>query len=75
VPLVACSATSDEGDHDVGGVAIEVLSSPVVDGCSAWVGVAGGDLDVSERDAGVESGGFQRLLWGGDSGVPWLFTR
>jgi hypothetical protein len=56
VPLVACSAAGDEGDDDVGGVAVEVLSSPVVDGCSAWVGVAGGDLDVSERDAGVESG-------------------
>jgi hypothetical protein len=52
----ASSAAGDEGDDDVGGVAVEVLSSPVVDGCSAWVGVAGGDLDVSERDAGVQGG-------------------
>ena len=48
------SASRDESDYDVGGVAVEVRSSPVVDGCSAWVGVAGGDLDVSEWDAGVE---------------------
>ena len=48
------SAACDEGDDDVGGVAVEVLASPVVDGCGAWVGVAGSDLDVAQRDTGVE---------------------
>src|SRR3954452_5606230 len=50
------SAAGDIGDDDVGGVAVEVLSPPVVDGGGPGVGVAGGDLDVSERYAGVEGG-------------------
>ena len=54
------SATGDEGDHDVGGVAVEVLSPPVVDGGGAWIGVAGGDLDVAECDAGVKAAMIER---------------
>jgi hypothetical protein len=41
------SAASYEGDDDVGGVSVEVLASPVVDGGGSGVGVTGGDLDVS----------------------------
>jgi hypothetical protein len=36
-------------------VAVEVLASPVVDGRRSGVGVTGGDLDVSQRNAGVEA--------------------
>jgi hypothetical protein len=53
-------AASDEGDHDVGGVTIEVLASPVVHGGRSGVGVAGGHLDFSEWDAGVEGGHDER---------------
>ena len=48
------SAARDERHHDVGSVAVEVLSSTVVDGGRARVGVPGGDLDVAQRHAGVE---------------------
>ena len=44
----------------IGGVAVEVLSAPVVDRRGAWVGVAGGDLDVAQGDAGVEGGHDER---------------
>jgi len=54
------SAAGDEGDHDVGGMAVEVLAPPVVDGRGSGVGVTGGDLDVSQRDAGVEGGHDER---------------
>jgi hypothetical protein len=54
------SAAGDESDDDVGGVAVEVLASPVVDGRGAGVGVTGGDLDVSQRDPGVEGGHDER---------------
>ena len=53
-------AAGDVGDDDVGGVAVEVLASPVVDGRGAGVGVAGCDLDVTQRDAGVERGHDER---------------
>ena len=43
---VSRSAAGDEGDDDVGGVAIEVLAASVVDGRGAGVGVTSGDLDV-----------------------------
>ena len=33
---------------------VEVLSASVVDGGGSWVGVTGGELHVSEGDAGVE---------------------
>ena len=48
------SAACPEGDDDVGGVTVEVLSASVVDGGGAWVGVAGCELHVAEGDAGVE---------------------
>src|SRR4051794_25870270 len=54
------SAAGDEGDDDVGGVAVEVGASAVIDGGGAGVGVAGGDLDVAERDAGIEGGHDER---------------
>jgi hypothetical protein len=37
-------------------VAVQVLAGPVVAHCGARVGVAGGDLDVPEVDAGVGHG-------------------
>src|SRR4051812_46729322 len=45
------SGAGDVGDDHVGSVAVEVLSSPVVDGGGTRVGMASSDLDVSERDA------------------------
>ena len=51
---VVGSAACYEGDDDVGGVTVEVLSASVVDGGGARVSVAGGKLHVSERDAGVK---------------------
>lgn len=50
------SAARDEGDDDVGGVPVEVLSPAVVNRRSPWVGVAGCDLDIPQRHAGVEGG-------------------
>jgi hypothetical protein len=35
-------------------VAVEFLAPPVVDGRGAGIGVTSSDLDVSQRDAGVE---------------------
>ena len=46
----------DERDDDVGGVSVEVLASPVVDDGGPGISVAGGDLDVAKRDAGVKGG-------------------
>jgi hypothetical protein len=54
VPLAVVSATGDKGDNHVGGVAVEVLAATVIDRGRARVGVAGGELYVSERDARVE---------------------
>src|SRR5918994_467172 len=48
----SASAAGDERDDDVGGVAVEVLAAPVVDGRGSGGGVTGGDLDVSQRCAG-----------------------
>ena len=50
------SAASNEGHDDIGGVTIEVLPSSIVDRRRSRVRVAGGDLDVSQRHPGVESG-------------------
>jgi hypothetical protein len=50
------STAGHEGHDDVGGVAVEVLPSPVVDGRGAGIGVTSGDLDVSQRDTGVKGG-------------------
>ena len=46
--------SGDEGDDDVGGVLVEVRSPVVVADGGPWVGVSGGDLHVSEGDAGFE---------------------
>ena len=46
-PAVLSSSACDEGDDGVGGVPVEVLAAPVVDGGGAWVGVAGGQLHVA----------------------------
>src|SRR6266567_5717129 len=51
---VASLSAGDECHDDVGGVAVEVLASPVVDRRGSGIGMAGCDLDVSQRDAGVE---------------------
>lgn len=48
------SSTRHEGDHHVGGVLVEVLPSVVVHRRRPRVGVAGSDLDLAERDPGVE---------------------
>ena len=53
--------SGDERRHDVGGVPIQASSSPVVAHRRARVGVAGCFLDVSERDAGVEGCGDERV--------------
>ena len=37
-------------------MAVEVLAGPVITHGGAWVGVAGGDLDVAQVDSGVEHG-------------------
>jgi hypothetical protein len=50
-----------EGCHHVGGVPVERHASPVVVHRRSRVGVARGLLDVSERDAGVEGGGDERV--------------
>ena len=60
------SSTGNECDNDVGGVAVEVLSAPVVDGGCAGVGMAGGELHVTQGDTGVEGGHDERAtsMWG-----------
>jgi len=35
-------------------MAVEVLPPVVVDGRRPWIGVAGSDLDVPERDSGIQ---------------------
>ncbi len=37
-----------EGHHDIGGMAVEVLAPAVIDGGRPRIGVAGGDLDVTQ---------------------------
>ena len=44
------------GGEDVVGVTVEVLAGPVVAHRGAWIGMAGGDLDVPEVHASVEHG-------------------
>ncbi len=56
----AGSAARYEGDDDVGGVTVEVLSASVVDRRRSRIGVAGGELHVSEGDAGIEGGHDER---------------
>jgi hypothetical protein len=58
--LSVSAATGDEGDDCVGGVAVVVLPSSVVDRRGARIGMTGGDLDVSQRDTSVEGGHDER---------------
>ena len=56
-----------EGDDDVGSMAVEVLPPAVVDGRGPRVGVAGGELDVTQRHSGVEGRrdeGRSGSMWG-----------
>ncbi len=54
------SAAGHEGDDDVGGVAVEVLASPVVDRGGSGVGVTGGtEAAAAEDEVTVEFGGFE----------------
>ena len=48
-------AAGDEGDDDVGGLLVEVLASVVVDCGGSRLGVTSGDLDLPQRDAGIEA--------------------
>lgn len=50
----------DEGRHDVAGVAIEVIAGSVIARGGAGVSVTSGDLDITQRDAGVQGGTFQQ---------------
>src|SRR5665811_1758536 len=55
---VLCSGSGGHvGGQDVVGVSVEGGAGTVVSHGGAWVGVAGGDLDVAQVDAGVEHGG------------------
>jgi hypothetical protein len=47
-------SAGEVGGDGVGGVAVEVVAGPVVAAGGAWVGVAGGVLDVLEWYAGGE---------------------
>ena len=46
-----------EGPHDVTGVPVEIVSSPVVARGSSRICVTGGDLDVAKGHARVQRGG------------------
>src|SRR5665811_763897 len=55
---VLCSGSGGHvGGQDVVGVSVEGGAGAVVSHGGAWVGVAGGDLDVAQVDAGVEHRG------------------
>ena len=49
-----------EGDDGVGGVTVVVLAAAIVDGGGAGIGVARGDLHVSQRDPSVQRGDDER---------------
>ena len=66
------AGAGDEYGDDVAGVAVEVVAGPVVAGGGARIGVAGGDLDVSEGDAGVEAAVMK--LWRSECGEMSLVT-
>ena len=51
---IDASGTGDECDNEVRGVAVEVLASSVIDRGRAGVGVAGGELHVTQRNTGIE---------------------
>jgi hypothetical protein len=43
---LGASAAGDESHDHIGGVAVEVLASPVIHGGRPGIGVSGGDLDI-----------------------------
>ena len=47
--------SGDEGNHDVSSMVVEIGSSAVVNCRCPRIGVAGGNLDLTERDPGIES--------------------
>ena len=49
------SASGDEGHHDVGGVAVEVLTAPVIHRGGARISMPGSHLHLSERHSRIES--------------------
>ncbi len=49
------SASGDEGHHDVGGVAVEVLTAPVIHRGGARISMPGSHLHLSERHSCIES--------------------
>jgi len=63
--LLVLSA-GDECDDDVCGVTVEIFAAPVVDRGRAWVGVTCSELDIAERDTGVE----HVRMNGSDTGPP-----
>jgi hypothetical protein len=66
---VSAAGAGEERGHDVGGVAVEGDSGPVVAHGRAGIGVAGGFLDVAERNPSVcrRLGGAGRARSGGGS--------
>ena len=62
--MVSAAGAGEECCDDVGGVAVEGDSGSVVAHGGAGVGVAGGFLDIAERDAGVEGSGDERVAEG-----------
>jgi hypothetical protein len=63
----AFSPAGVEGDDDLGGVLVEILAVPVLDGGRSRIGVSGCDLNVAEGDAGTEGRHYER---GEIPGVP-----
>lgn len=60
------------GGQNVVGVAVEVLAGSVITHRGAGIGMAGGDLDVSQVNTGVQHGRDERVsehvwVWAGDS--------
>jgi hypothetical protein len=52
----ASGAGSHVGGQDVVGMPVEVLACPVVAGGRSGIGVPGGDLDIAQVNAGIETG-------------------
>jgi len=48
------SAAGDEGDDDIGSVTVESLAAVVVHRRRAGIGVAGSELDVTQRHPGIQ---------------------
>ena len=55
VEMLVSGAGGHVGGEDVVGVAVEVLACPVVAHGGAGVGVAGGDLDITQINSGIQT--------------------